>query len=122
MRPDHRGVDTDVPVDSPRSVSLGLQHRQQPVPSAVGREAMVPLPDRLPRPEPLRQITPRNPGPIAMHDALDDLPVITPRTRTPYRLRHQRLNPSPRRLAQLRRTRHAPKSAVKYLADLADTP
>ena len=37
----------------------------------------MPLPHRLPRPEPCRQIPPRHPGPIPVHDPLDDLTVIT---------------------------------------------
>src|SRR5207249_2705024 len=56
--------------------------------------------DRLPPPEPPRKITPRHPGPKPEHDALDHLTMITPRTTTTHRLRHQRLDPSPRSLAE----------------------
>jgi hypothetical protein len=80
MSADDRGVDADVPVD----LAGGLRRSQHPPPGAVGGEAVMALPHRLPEPEPLRQITPRNPGPIPEHDPLDHLPVITkglPRSR-----------------------------------------
>ena len=50
-------------------------------------------------PPPGRSAT-RHPGPIPEHDALDHLTMITPRTTTTHRLRHQRLDPSPRSLAE----------------------
>src|SRR6266540_1927475 len=85
-------------------VGLSLDHAQQLVPRAIAREAMIPLPHRLPLPEPPRRITPRHPGPIPEHDALDHLTMITPQTTTTHRLRHQRLDPSPRCLAEFNRS------------------
>ena len=41
------------------------------VPSAVSCHAVMALPDRLPGPEYLGEIAPRNPAPIAVDDALD---------------------------------------------------
>jgi len=92
VRPHDRGVDRHVPIHPTGRVGLSLNHAQQLVPRAIGREAMMSLPHRLPRPEPPRKITPRHPGPIPEHDALDHLTMITPRTTTTHRLRHQRLD------------------------------
>ena len=79
-REDWRGVDRHDPIHPTDRVGLSLNHAQQLVPRAIGREAMMPLPHRLPRPEPPRKITPRRPGPMPEHDALDHLTMITPRT------------------------------------------
>jgi hypothetical protein len=73
VRPHDRGVDRHVQVHPTGGVGLSLDHAHQLVPRAIGREAMMPLPHRLPRPEPPRKITPRHPDPIPEHDALDHL-------------------------------------------------
>lgn len=61
MGPGDGGVDTDVPVDLTGQLGIGLRRGQHPLPRAVGGEAVLPLPRRLPRPEPLGQITARPP-------------------------------------------------------------
>lgn len=73
--------------------------------SVRGKPVMA-LPHRLSRAEPLRRITPRDPRPIPVHDPLDHLPMVPPRPRPTRRPRHQRLDPSPRRLAQLHSACH----------------
>src|SRR3972149_2578457 len=50
VRPHDRGVDRHVPIHPTGRVGLSLNHAQQLVPPAIGREAMMPLPHRLPRP------------------------------------------------------------------------
>lgn len=99
VRPHDRGVGRHVPIHPTGRVGLGLNHAQQLVRRAIGREAMMPLPHRLPRSEPLRKITPSHPVGYR-NDALDHLTMITPRTTTTHRPRHQRLDPSPRSLAE----------------------
>jgi hypothetical protein len=82
-------------------MGLRMQPRNDKhVPGPVGSETMMPLPPRPPRAEPLGKITPRHPGAITEYTPLDHLAMITPRTRPPLRLRHQRLDPSPSRLAE----------------------
>jgi hypothetical protein len=100
MRPHDRGIDRHRPIDPASSVGLGLDHSQQHAPGPVGSETMMPLPHLLPRAESLGKITPRHPGAITENDPLDHLAMITPRTRPPLCLRHQRLDPSLRRLAE----------------------
>ena len=64
MHPRHGRVHADPPVQLTVRMGLRLQRRQQPVPRAVGREPMVALPHRLPRPELRWQIAPRHPGAV----------------------------------------------------------
>ena len=88
-------VHRDVPVDLAHRVGLSDQPGVDPVPGAVDREPLVPLPRGLPRPGRVRKVTPRDPGPEPVHDRLDHLPVI-PERPTPLTIRrgHQRLDPS----------------------------
>jgi hypothetical protein len=60
----------------------------------------MPLPYRLPWTETLREVPPGDPGPIPIDDPLHHLTIITPRPGTTDRLRHQRLDPSPRHLTE----------------------
>lgn len=82
MRTHDRGINTHRPIQLTSSISISLQRREQPIPRAIGGEAVMALPHRLPRTEPFRQITPRHPGPIPVDDALDHLPMI-PKRPTP---------------------------------------
>ena len=101
MRPVHRRVDTDGPIDLAGRVRVAQQSGMDRVPRSIGREAAMPLPRRLPRPERLRQIPPRRTGPIPPDDRLDHLPVVPKRPPTTSRRRwHQRLDPSPLRIRQ----------------------
>ena len=97
MRTRDRRVDRYRPVDLPGRVGLGENLRQHTIPGAVPGIPAMPLPHRLPRPELLtRQITPRNPGPKPVRDALHDPPIVTERmTATPGVRRQQRLDPLP---------------------------
>lgn len=75
-----RRVDRHVPVNVTRSVGLGQDVREYAVPGAVGCVAAMPLPDGLPRAIPFRQITPRDPGPVAVDDAFYDAAIVSERT------------------------------------------
>jgi hypothetical protein len=66
-----------------------------PIPGPIHAEPLVTVPDRLPRTELGRQITPRDPGPEPVDDPLQDLPVIPKRPMTPMPDRHQRLDLGP---------------------------
>lgn len=66
------GIHRDVPVDLADRVGCCLELLQQSLPGAVRRPEPMALVDRLPRPEPLRQIAPVHPGPHPVQD-----PVIT---------------------------------------------
>ena len=70
-----RGIDRDLPLQLSGRVSLGDQMGVDLVPGPVRAEPAMPLPHRLPRPEPLWKITPGDPAPMAVHDALHHLPV-----------------------------------------------
>lgn len=72
------GVHRDVPVDLPCRVGRGLDLVKQSFPGSVGRPKPMALVDRLPRPEPLWQITPVNPGPNPVKNPVDHLSMITP--------------------------------------------
>lgn len=86
MDPRHRAVDRHRPVQPARRVRLDVQRSQDPVSRPVLGEPVVPLPDRLPRPELHWQITPRHRGPEPEHDPLNHLPVL-PERPTPLPIR-----------------------------------
>src|SRR5215217_5042137 len=79
---DDAGVNLGVPVQLPSPIGLGPQGGLDAGPGAVGLPAHEPLVDRLPRPRPLGQIPPRDPGAGPEHDAVEDRAVIPP-TPTP---------------------------------------
>jgi hypothetical protein len=107
MSTDDRRVDADTPIKLTSGISLRLDSGQQPIPGAISRESVMPLPHRLPRPKPLGQIPPRNSGAITVHDALDDLTMI-PERPAPQAVRagQHRLDPSPHPITEFSRTRH----------------
>lgn len=65
-----------------------------------------PLIGRLPRPVPLRQITPRRTRAQSRQHPVNHVPVIPPRAPARVRARKQRLYPLPRRIRQLASTGH----------------
>jgi len=72
MRPGDRGVHRQRPINQPRRVCGGHELREHPIPGVARRHhPVMPRPHRLPQPEYLRQITPRDPGPIPVNDRLD---------------------------------------------------
>jgi hypothetical protein len=70
--------------------ALGVRDREQtgqdPVPSTVTAVAAVPLPNRLPWTELGRHVTPSDPAPVPVNDALHYTPVVPERT-TPAAIR-----------------------------------
>lgn len=98
---DDGGVDRDIPVDFPSSVGLGLDLLEQAFPGSVGRPQAVPFIDRLPRAEPLWQVTPLNAGPDPMQNPVDHLPVIPPPATSSVTYRQERLQPFPLGICQI---------------------
>lgn len=94
--PVDRGVDRDGPFHPAYRIVVDLDVFQQVRPGLVRLPAGEPLVDGLPRPAPLRQITPGGSGPQPPQHPVDHLPVITPRTATPVHLRQQGLYSLPR--------------------------
>src|SRR5690606_31187413 len=109
MRTVHRGVHAHIPHQLARSVRVGEQFGMDPVPGAVLAQLAVTTPHRLPGTELSWHIPPWRAGPEAPDDALHDRPVITEGPPTlRRRLRHQRLDPSPRNVRENLSTRHTP--------------
>lgn len=73
MRPVDRRVHRHRPVDQSFGVSLGQESLKNGVPGAVLGHAVAPGVDRLPGTEPARQVTPPDPRPQAVEDALEHL-------------------------------------------------
>ena len=72
-----RRVNRHVPVNITYGIGLGEDVREYAVPGAVGCVAAMPLPDGLPRAIPVREITPRDSGPVTVDDAFYDAAVVT---------------------------------------------
>lgn len=90
MRMRDRRVDRNVPGDLPGRIGRGEELMLDVISCAVSGVAAMPLPDRLPRPEPLsRKIAPRVPGAVPVDDAPDDLMTIPVRTPPPTIARRQ---------------------------------
>ena len=88
--PGDRGIHADAPIEFPGGVGVGQQRRQNPVPSAVPGVPAVPLPHRLPGPEPLtRQIPPRDPRAVPVDDPFDHAAVLLERVTPPASVRGQ---------------------------------
>ncbi len=105
MHAGDRGVDRHHPIEPARRVGLPLHLGEQPVPGAVVRPPGEPLIDRVPLPEPLRQITPRRTRPVLPRHPLNRETMIRPRPRPPRHRRHQRLQNGPHLVRDLA-TRH----------------
>lgn len=107
VHPHDRGVHRHRPVQLTGRVRPHLKVSEQFVPGAISGEPMMPLPHRLPRPEPLGQVTPRDPSPQPIDDPFDHLTVIAKRPATlTVRGRQQPFDPGPRSIIQYRRSRH----------------
>jgi hypothetical protein len=109
MRPIHGRVHGYFPIDLSGLIRLGQKPGMNAVPGAIAAEPSVAFPDRLPRPINLWQITPRNPRPEPVNDALHHAAMVLKRPAgTTRRRRHQRLDPSPLTVRQHGGTRHGP--------------
>lgn len=97
MRTRNRRVYGHRPVDLPCRVGIGEDPGKHPIPRPVPGITTMPLPYRLPWPELLaRQITPRDPGPVPVRNALHHAATIAERTTPPPRIRgQQRPDPLP---------------------------
>src|SRR4051794_5170579 len=96
MRPGHRGVNRDDPLQVRDSVRLALQFEQHPIPGAVLCPTVETPPARLPGRKILRQAPPRRPRAEPPTDRLDYRPVVAPPPTPPrYPVRQQGLDPSP---------------------------
>ena len=90
--------------------SLGTDHREHPHVGPLVRPEPMPLPDRLPRTEMIRQVTPRRPGPEAPDDPFQRQPVIVPGPPLMPTGRQQRLHQRPQLIRDLARTQQPPAS------------
>src|SRR6478609_5378438 len=73
------GIHRHRPVDGSGSLSSPQQPGQHRIPNALSAHPAMPCPDRLPRPEDRRHITPSDPTPIAIDNSFDHLAGITKR-------------------------------------------
>jgi hypothetical protein len=101
MRTHDGGVDRDVPVDVTGRVVRRLDLLQQPLPCPVRRPLPKTFVDGLPRPEPLRKVTPVHPGSHPVEDPVDHLPVIPPPATTAIADRQERPQSFPLRIRQV---------------------
>jgi len=109
VRSDDRPIDeVDAPVHLPGFVRLLLDGREDPIPDPSLPPAPESAVHRRPRAVPLRQVSPRRPGPFAPQDAIDDPSMVGIRP-TPLRLLgwEQRLEPLPLLVGQLSSVAHA---------------
>src|SRR5665811_456292 len=105
MRTVDRRVDRHIPDDIASRLGLGHQTGMDPIPRPIDAEPVMTLPDRLPRAEIRRKITPGNAGAEPVDDPLDHCSVLTERsTSLAARGRHQRLNSSPLRIGHKNKT------------------
>lgn len=101
-----RRVNRHVPVNITYGIGLGEDVREYAVPGAVGCVAAMPLPDGLPRAIPVREITPRDSGPVTVDDAFYDAAVVTEGTAFTAFVRWQEwFNSFPLRIRELRKSR-----------------
>src|SRR3954469_23702576 len=96
VRPSHRGVDRDHPLQVGDSMRMTLKFNQDTVPGAVLGPPVETPPDRLPGRESARQVPPRRPGPEPPANRLHHRTMLTPPP-TPSRrtVRQKRLDPGP---------------------------
>jgi Resolvase, N terminal domain len=88
MGPGDRGISADRPVLALGLITAGPQPVQDLLPGPVQGPAAMPVIDRLPVPEALRQVPPRAPCPGPEEDPVDHRPVIGPPA-APRRIRRQ---------------------------------
>lgn len=110
----HGRVHRYLPLDQPDLVGVGQQLGEDLVPGAVTAEPPVSLPNRLPRPETFRQISPRSSRSIPVDDAFDHEPVIIKRPATLRRgTGHQRSDQRPLGIRQRLGSRHTKSSQTQ---------
>ena len=92
-----RAVHRHVPIDLSVRIRLSKNPSKDSIPGAIAGIAAMTLPHCLPRAETVpRQIPPRDPDPIAVHDSFDDLPIAAePATALALIRRQQRRYPPP---------------------------
>ena len=116
VRAGDRGIYRYRPVHHPGGIRRSDDLRQHPIPDALRRHPMVPGPDRLPGPEHRREIPPRDPRSIPVHDAFDHEPRIRERpTLTPRRTRQHPLNQRPLSIRELLKPRHVSSVSARTL-------
>jgi hypothetical protein len=71
MRSDHRPVH-----DAAGLIDLELERFEDPLPPSTLGPVREPVVDRLPRPKPLRQVSPRHPGLGAVENRVDEATVV----------------------------------------------
>ncbi len=104
---DDRGVHADRPPEHRGGVGLDQKSSQDVVPGAVSAVAAVPLPQRLPRPELGRDVSPGKPAPIPVDDPLEHPAVIAERApATPLGGGQQRRQTGPLGIGQDSGARH----------------
>ena len=74
-----RRVHRYLPIDLSEVIGLCQKHPVNPVPGPVPAQATVTFPDCLPRSELRRQVPSRNPAPVPVDDALNNLAMIAER-------------------------------------------
>src|SRR5690606_20143576 len=109
MHPRDRGVDGDHPLDLTGGVSELVDLGEQSLPGTVSGPPVEPLVDRVPLPEPLRNVPPRRAGAVLPHHALERATVIRPRPTRRLDRRQHRLQHSPHLIRNLA-TRHEAKT------------
>lgn len=72
-----RRIDRHIPVNVARGISFSENMCEHTVPGAICCVAAMPFPHRLPGTIPVREITPRDPGPVPVDDALYNAAVVT---------------------------------------------
>src|SRR5271170_3619401 len=97
--------------------------REHPVIRTVLRPTSMPIPQRLPRTENSRHVTPRRPGPEPPRDPIQRPPMIIPRpTATTSPRRQLRLDHSPQLITDNLSTHHGPDRQARPTNYLSDTP
>jgi hypothetical protein len=86
----------DGPIDLPGSIGFRQDPAENPVPSPVGGETTMPLPDRLPGAELRGKVPPSYSTPVSVDNSFDDLAVAPERPPPPpIRAGKQRFDPGP---------------------------
>src|ERR1039457_4174800 len=84
---------------------------------------MMALPDRLPRAELRRQVSPGDAGAVTVDRTLNQIPMLSHRpAHSAFHRRQQRLDPSPHLIAEQRHTSHCCSIAPKRRSTLETRP
>jgi hypothetical protein len=96
VRPIDGRVYRNGPIDLPGSIGFGQDPAENLVPSSVGGETTMPLPDGLPGAELRRQVPPSDSTAVSVDNSFDDLAVAPERPPSPtLRAKKQGLDPGP---------------------------